>query len=59
MFIAVDATVQDTAVVTMEDEYRNSVAIYLIMVPFPMILSDPNVDFKVTILLTANNSKMV
>jgi len=43
----------------MEDEYRNSVAIYLIMVPFPMILSDPNVDFKVTILLTANNSKMV
>jgi len=35
----ISKTVEHTAIVTTEDE----------MVPFPITLSDPNLDFKVTI----------
>jgi len=44
----ISKTVQDTAIVTVEDEQQ--LVCNLPTVAFPMTLSEPNLDFKVTIL---------
>jgi len=44
----ISKTVQDTTIVTVEDEQQ--LVCNLRTVAFPMTLSEPNLDFKVTIL---------